>query len=95
MRLFVAVLFPVVATIVPMRSHAATQRSAQIAVSATVVAGCSINTAKLRARPEAALGAGHIICARSQPASAIAAPPPTMRITRDAQTGLSMLTIAF
>lgn len=95
MRLFVVVLLPVIATVAPLPGHAASQSSSQIMVSANVLAGCSINTASLRARPEAALAAGHTICARTQPASAIAAPPPTMRITRDAQTGLSMLTIAF
>ena len=89
------VLVPVIATVAPLRSHAASQSSAQITVGATVLAGCSINIAALRARPEAALAAGRTICARTQPTSATVAPSPTMRMTRDAQTGLSMLIIVF
>jgi hypothetical protein len=99
LRLCAAILVPALvsalATVAPLHGHAATQSSTQIIVSATVVAGCSINTAALRARPEAALSAGRIICACTQPASAIAAPPRTLRLIRDTQTGLSMLTIVF
>jgi hypothetical protein len=95
MRIFIATMALVLVRGGGVAPSCAASTSRTLAVSATVVASCSIAYEALLSRARAAAQIPGMVCSPGASPFVIPAPQPMVTLTRDVVRGFSVLTIAF